>query len=35
MAKCNCCNQVVQENNLTEIGLATGIFYCEKCWTEN
>jgi len=35
MNKCGICNLLVEEYNLTEIGLGTNVFQCEKCWTEN
>lgn len=34
MSKCSICNQFAKERNLTEIGLGTNVFQCEKCWIE-
>jgi hypothetical protein len=35
MSKCSICNLKFQEQNLTEIGLGTNVFECDKCWIEN
>ena len=35
MNKCSICSLKFQEQNLTEIGLGTNVFECDKCWIEN
>jgi hypothetical protein len=35
MSKCIICKSLFHEDNLTELGLGTNVFQCDKCWKEN
>lgn len=34
MISCNTCHKATLEENLTEIGLGSGVYECETCWKD-